>query len=409
MKGFASACRNVSIYRTFYFCQVPDIRPCKLRHFFIDNGHILCDHDSMIHIWRLSQAGPDNLGLACTDEGLVLGRTSLIERRDGRYVVREQREIARLLKRAYSEDLPVSRLMGGLATVASALNANDRCLAHIAAVHLRIPDLPNADVRQAIDVEDALVKLARPSTGQAAEVRKASPDDPLHPGWPAGTEGGRGGKFRPKDGSQPVISEEAAKKIRRLAMRRALRTGALRILRISAEALGSFIPGIGIAADIAAMVDLANTISEFIKLKIDTDAAIDFIKKGPYTLAELKVSSPNGYEEFPSYDAFYKDAIERGLVAKRFGPAGPGSQYHHIVTQGGANEDNIPPEKLHNTDDIVILPTLLHEAVNGEYLKPSPYDPNISIYEWLQTQPYEVQYEEGLKILRRLHLLKESD
>jgi hypothetical protein len=29
---------------------------------------------------------------------------------------------------------------------------------------------------------------------------KASSDDPEHPGWPAGTPGGRGGKFRPKDG-----------------------------------------------------------------------------------------------------------------------------------------------------------------------------------------------------------------
>jgi hypothetical protein len=29
--------------------------------------------------------------------------------------------------------------------------------------------------------------------------RKASADDPEHPGWPAGTPGGRGGKFRPKD------------------------------------------------------------------------------------------------------------------------------------------------------------------------------------------------------------------
>jgi hypothetical protein len=29
---------------------------------------------------------------------------------------------------------------------------------------------------------------------------KASPDDPDHPGWPAGTPEGRGGQFRPKDG-----------------------------------------------------------------------------------------------------------------------------------------------------------------------------------------------------------------
>jgi hypothetical protein len=29
--------------------------------------------------WRLREAGPDNLGLACTDDGLRLGQTPLIE------------------------------------------------------------------------------------------------------------------------------------------------------------------------------------------------------------------------------------------------------------------------------------------------------------------------------------------
>jgi hypothetical protein len=38
---------------------------------------------------------------------------------------------------------------------------------------------------------------AKPSVKPA--LGKASPDDPEHPGWPAGTPGGRGGKFRPKD------------------------------------------------------------------------------------------------------------------------------------------------------------------------------------------------------------------
>ena len=42
----------------------------------------------MHQMWRLSEAAPQNLGLACTEDGLLLGRTSLIERRDGRFVVR---------------------------------------------------------------------------------------------------------------------------------------------------------------------------------------------------------------------------------------------------------------------------------------------------------------------------------
>jgi hypothetical protein len=31
------------------------------------------------------------------------------------------------------------------------------------------------------------------------ELEKARPDDPRHPGWPAGTPDSQGGRFRPKD------------------------------------------------------------------------------------------------------------------------------------------------------------------------------------------------------------------
>jgi hypothetical protein len=75
-------------------------------------------------IWRLSEnSGDDNLGLACTEQGLVLGRTALIEHRDGRFVVRERNELEHLLSRAYRTRLNLDRLMPGLETVAAALNA----------------------------------------------------------------------------------------------------------------------------------------------------------------------------------------------------------------------------------------------------------------------------------------------
>jgi len=342
------------------------------------------------HVWRLSEGGENNLGLCCTKDGLVLGRTPLIERRNGRFIVRERGEIERLLRRAYQTGSVVDRLMPGLATVASALNANDPCLARIAAVHLRIPDLPDQTARDDLEMADALIK--------ASEFRKASPDNPKHPGWPAGTEGGRGGKFRPKDDS------ELTQQVKSLIARRALRTGLISALRIGIEALGNLIPVVDVAADVAMAADIARTVPEFWKLAIDAAAALDFVKEGPHSLEDLQVSS-NGYEEFSSYYDFYKDNWGIDLLAKRFGPAGAGSQYHHIVTQGGANADNMPPEQLQNTDNVIRLPTLLHETVNAEYLKPG-LDTNMTMYQWLQTQPYDVQREEGLKILRNLHILK---
>lgn len=352
----------------------------------------------MIRMWHLSEAGPDNLGVACTDDGLLLGRTPLIERRGGRFIVRERSEIERLLKRAYQTDVAADRLMSGLATVATALNADDQCLARIAAVHLKFPDLPSQHAREQLEAEDILVK----SDERRSEVWKASPDDPKHPGWPAGTPDGRGGKFRPKTGAE--IAPEIKARLIRIAARRALRISALKFLRLSAEAAANLIPILDVAAAAALALDIADTVSQFWKLATDVTAALDFAKQGPHSFEDLQVSSGD-YEEFSSYRDFIKVDLTEEPVVKRFGGAGDGCQYHHIVTQGGANASNIPAEQLQNTDNVIRLPTLLHEAVNGAYLNPSPVD-GLNMYQWLQTQPYDVQRDEGLKILRRLNILE---
>jgi hypothetical protein len=117
----------------------------------------------------------------------VLGRTPLIERRDERFVVRERNEIERLLKKAFPQHTAVDRLMPGLATVASALNASDACPARIAAVHLKIPDLPSLGARRGMEIEDRLIKSVdwnpdlHPRTGT-----------PPNPGWFAPTGGSDG-------------------------------------------------------------------------------------------------------------------------------------------------------------------------------------------------------------------------
>lgn len=229
---------------------------------------------------------------------------------------------------------------------------------------------------------------------------KASPDDPKHPGWPAGTPGGRGGQFRPKDGADAVLTQEIKDRI----TRHELRINLVAALHIGLEALANAIPGVDVSADVAMVAAIGLTFAEYRQLAIDAAAALDFAKDGPHSLEDLQVLS-SGYEEFSSYGQFLKRELSLGPLAKWFGPAGNGRQYHHIVTQGGANTDNIAPEQLQNTDNIVILPTLLHEMVSDEYLGPSP-DLNMNLYQWLQTQPYDVQREVGLRILRELHILK---
>ena len=183
-----------------------------------------------------------------------------------------------------------------------------------------------------------------------------------------------------------------------------MRTAGLKLLRLSAEAAANLIPILDVAADAAMALDVADTVAQFWRLAKDVTAALDFAQNGPRSFEDLQVPSGD-YEEFSSYDDFVKRESGQQTISKMFGAAGDGYQYHHIVTQGGANAKNIPAEQLQNTDNVIRLPTLLHEAVNGAYLGESPVK-GMNMYQWLKTQPYEVQREEGLKILRQLDILK---
>jgi hypothetical protein len=165
------------------------------------------------HMWRLSEAGPDNLGLACTDDGLFLGGTPLIERHDGRFVVRDRDEIERLLRRGHRYIGEADRLMPGLAAVARALNAGDRCLARIAAVHLRLPDLPNPAARDAMEAEDSLIKYARDGGSldwnPALHPRTGTPPNP---GWfaPTGSESHDSPGVRVAENDDPTRRSDAS-------------------------------------------------------------------------------------------------------------------------------------------------------------------------------------------------------
>jgi hypothetical protein len=56
------------------------------------------------HLWRLSAGGDRNLGLCCSEDGLFLGRTPLIERCGKTYIVRLQADLERLFCRAYGSE-----------------------------------------------------------------------------------------------------------------------------------------------------------------------------------------------------------------------------------------------------------------------------------------------------------------
>jgi hypothetical protein len=84
-------------------------------------------------------------------------------------------------------------VIGGLNTVASALNSGDLCRARIAAVHLRIPDLPDAFARLDMQLEDVALKIdriARTTAGGDWDPDKhPRAGTAPNPGWFASTDG----------------------------------------------------------------------------------------------------------------------------------------------------------------------------------------------------------------------------
>ena len=144
-----------------------------------------------VHLWRLSAGGDGNLGLCCTaEDGLFLGRTPLIERAAGEYAVRQRSELEQLFK-CSSAGADIERLQRGLGVVKSALNENNLALAQIAAVQLRIPDLPDLLARAAREAKDRLIKaergglLARAGWDPDKHPRAGTPPNP---GWFAPTD-----------------------------------------------------------------------------------------------------------------------------------------------------------------------------------------------------------------------------
>jgi hypothetical protein len=145
-----------------------------------------------IQLWSLSAAGDGNLGLCCSEAGLFLGRTSLIERRASCYFLRPRSDLERLFKRS-SAGADLDRLWRGLGVVKSALDANNLCLAQIAAVQLRVPDLTDFFARAELETEDRLIKFER--SGDVLARAGWDPDKhpragtPPNPGWFAPTDG----------------------------------------------------------------------------------------------------------------------------------------------------------------------------------------------------------------------------
>jgi rare lipoprotein A len=118
-------------------------------------------------MFRLAERPGDHDGLYCGPDGLYLDSSPLIMRIGGSYRVRATDDIAVLIDAAYSPGADVACLLPGLCLAAEALQQGEIARAMIAALHLRLGEIPKS----------RLARLARVN----AVLKSFNPDQPRVP------------------------------------------------------------------------------------------------------------------------------------------------------------------------------------------------------------------------------------
>jgi hypothetical protein len=198
-------------------------------------------------------------GVSCDELGPALGPIRFLEKTITGFAPRPINELNAMLGWTIGRRVDCHDILPGLQTIARALNGGELARAMIATQFLHLETLSNSQARRAANVVALL---------------KAAPDDPKHPGWPAGTSDDRGGKFRPKDGASSeiqngqdvqlpdarrMIVRSVEKKIAKRMIKSFLRSLLTwrRVLRFLGEGASNAIPGVDAIGDAAMAVDVA--------------------------------------------------------------------------------------------------------------------------------------------------------
>jgi len=408
----------------------------------------------LIREFRLSSRV--GVGIRCGADGAFVGDVPLLKHVSKAWSPRKTDELSEGLGKTYGLPVDVSPKHGGLVAIARALNEGNVARAQIAAVLLQLPDpLPLA---KAVPTQSEIVNLAL-----ALDWAGLLKIDTNH--YPAGNKGGQFAPndeaasqdadaaddpanyinslehdaHNPKPKSQPdqkivdeveaelsnaeqsgiksettdvvAAAEEkalaatekkvAAKEIRLLA-RRAIRTGALDALKVGGKLILDAIPIIDVAAGISTARDVLEMAKDYRAFRIAVKAVQEFVDRGPQTLKQLLVdSTPRSFKNFAALKKLDSIGELSAELQKFYGPAGEGMEYHHIIEQGSG----LSADVVQNSNNVVSIPKILHEAINARYLQPVEQSGNQSLRLWLRGKPARLQRLWGEKIMRDLGIM----
>jgi hypothetical protein len=153
-------------------------------------------------------------GVSCDQTGLFVGAVPLLEPCRNcagfqKWRPRPMDELNRDLSNRYGVPVQFDAKLEALAAIARALDRGDLLHAHIATLHLQIPDPP--PFANAAQSASELVALAKQL--HASGLLKRGWDPSKHPRWPAGSLDSVGGRFAPADaalGAAPGYESSAS-------------------------------------------------------------------------------------------------------------------------------------------------------------------------------------------------------
>ncbi|MCP3140062.1 SitA5 family polymorphic toxin [Pyxidicoccus xibeiensis] len=106
--------------------------------------------------------------------------------------------------------------------------------------------------------------------------------------------------------------------------------------------------------------------------------------------------SPLGQGQgYPTFDAF----------KQAHGKAGEGRAWHHLVEQREANVKRFGVERIHNTDNLVLLDKTVHDRISALYssIRHDITESTVlTVRQWMNTQSFEAQHEFGLLVLKNV-------
>ncbi|HWK46205.1 MAG TPA: hypothetical protein VNT30_15900 [Stellaceae bacterium] len=119
--------------------------------------------EPLVDVFRLTDS-PDRKGLCCDKIGVAWGPLALLDKKtDHRMVdtftVRDQGDLERIIDTAFGIKVDFSSRISTLRLVAKSLNAGDIGHAQMMALHLKLPELPDAATSTRLQIAEKLVKL----------------------------------------------------------------------------------------------------------------------------------------------------------------------------------------------------------------------------------------------------------